>query len=99
MYPEHWILIGAGIGLALGNFALRVVQSEWCRYRVAVWQWRRATRPRPRTREALAYTRTRRARRPVAPPTAHVPEQRGRCSAGDRVGVRPAPATRREVPA
>lgn len=99
MYPEHLILIGAGIGLALGNVALRVVQSEWCRHRVAVWQWRRATRPRPRTREALANPRARRARRPVAPPTAQVPEQRGGHQAGDRVGVRPAPATNPEVPA
>lgn len=100
MYPEHLILIGAGIGLALGNVALRVVQSEWWHHRAVVRQWRRATRPRPRTRETLANSSpVRRARRPVSPPTAQVPEQRGRYQAGDRVGVRPAPATNPEVPA
>lgn len=93
------ILIGAGIGLAVGNVALATVQSEWWHHMAAVWQWRRVTRParlrevRRTTRAALAYTRSRRARRPVSPPVVLIPEQRGRHRAGDRAGSgRPAPA-------
>ncbi len=69
-HPETLIVLGSGLGLAVGEGVLRVVRSEWGLRKAAVWRFRWVTRPsrlrqvRRTTREALASANARKPGRP-----------------------------------
>lgn len=94
MYPETLILLGAALGLAVVNVAMRIAQTAWWRHQWAMRPSRRR-RVRRATREALAYADS----RPLVSAPAVNPEHgrhraRGRMS--DVAPRHPAPQARHQ---